>query len=45
MLMGEQAYGGLPRAAPTVPGFLLILLGIFAEPVFHSFFSARLLPW
>ncbi len=37
--------GPWARVATLVPGFLLILLGIFAQPLFHSFFLARLLPW
>lgn len=37
--------GPWARVAALVPGFLLILLGIIAQPLFHSFFLARLLPW
>jgi len=37
--------GPWARVATLVPGFLLILLGIIAQPLFRSFFSARLLPW
>jgi len=39
------ALGPWARVGAVVPGLLLILLGILAEPLFHSFFSARLLPW
>lgn len=37
--------GPWARVGAVVPGFLLILFGIIAEPLFHSFFSAQLLPW
>jgi NADH-quinone oxidoreductase subunit N len=41
----SASLGPWARVAALVPGFLLILLGIIAQPLFRSFFSARLLPW
>jgi NADH-quinone oxidoreductase subunit N len=36
--------GPWARVGTLVPGVLIIVLGVVAQPLFHSFFSSRLLP-
>jgi NADH-quinone oxidoreductase subunit N len=40
----EVTLGPWARVGAFAPGFLVVLLGIIAQPFFHSFISSRLLP-